>query len=82
MPPIKTENVRELKRGTVRLSSPKGERVSAKTATRATANAARIELKRGRGYNIEKKARLTAKLRKLARNMAIDPSTLFVAKTW
>ncbi len=56
MPPLKIKNVKALRSGTVRLSNPKGERLSVKAATKATPNAAKIAFKSGNGYNTEKTA--------------------------
>jgi len=62
------------------LSKPKGERLSAKAAMKAAHNAANTALRIGKAYKREKYSKLKERLRKLARNMAIEPSRLFLVK--
>ncbi len=72
---------RALDRGTVKLSSPKGETLSAKVATNDAARTAKRASKNGKEYRIEKKTKPIDRLRKLIRNIANVPSRLLFAKT-
>ena len=55
------------------MSKPMGERPSTKVPTTQAASAGRIFPKMEKGYNVEKKNRLSVKLEKLARNIAAEP---------
>jgi len=61
------------------LSKPLGEKPSAKVAITAAATDGTIFPRTENGYNAEKKNKLNAKLEKLPRNMAAEPSRLLLA---
>ena len=80
MPPLNDRKVKALRAGTVMLSKPLGERLSTKVAKVAVARAGIIKSETENVYRVEKKMMLTVKLRKLARNMAAEPSKLLPVK--
>jgi hypothetical protein len=77
--PPNSRKVKTLKAGTVKLSKPMGERPSPKVPATQAASAGRIFPKMEKGYKVEKKSRLSVKLEKLARNIAVEPSKLLTA---
>jgi len=63
------------------LSKPFGEIASTNVATKAIDRVASVNINKGKAYKAEKNRELTSRLRKLARNIATDPSKLFFVKT-
>ncbi len=61
------------------MSKPMGERLSTKVATVAAARAGKIFSETENGYSAEKKIRLIVRLKKLAKNIVVEPSKLLSA---